>query len=273
MPAFDPRMDYYEILQVHPQAHPEVVKRAYHTILSMLQGHPDLGGSHEFAVHITEAYHVLSDPATRQAYDDARRRRQPVPATPMTPGTGQNERGIPLRATPASGELVVCPRCGAHNPVPKRAHHHHLYCGRCHSLLPRDQTRRRGIRLALAQPQFTAEIAQLQLTTEEDAQLTRENELHLRHARVMTSGTLYCMRCRSPQVEETAPRCLHCGSRHWHTLRLFRCGYCRHQFASPSLHAWPYWLYPICPACHRPHWHQGCEQHPLCWVLNFLLGV
>ena len=42
MPMFDPSVDYYAILQVHPQAHQEVVKRAYHTLLGVLQAHPVL---------------------------------------------------------------------------------------------------------------------------------------------------------------------------------------------------------------------------------------
>ena len=139
MQAFDPKTDYYEILQVHPRAHQEVVKRAYHTLLGMLHGHPDLGGSHEFAVHLTEAYRVLGDPATRQAYDHARRVRQPaLPAARPAPEASQREReGIPV-----AGELVVCPCCGAQNPVPLRAHHRRMYCGRCHTPLPKHAARR-----------------------------------------------------------------------------------------------------------------------------------
>ncbi len=258
MPAFDPNTDYYELLQVHPQAHQQVVKRAYRTILSMLRGHPDLGGNHEIAIRIIEAYRVLSDPATRQAYDEARGRQQSA----RTAAPAPQEVGRVVRGIPAHGELVVCPRCGALNPLPTLARPRHVYCGRCHSPLPRSASRRR---------EGHVPIEQAWLTAEEEARLLRTNELCLLQVRVTTSGHLCCLRCRAPLLEETLPppaRCPRCGSRHWNTLRLFRCGYCRHQFATTSLRGWPYWLYPECPACHRPQWHQGCERHPLRWVWN-----
>jgi hypothetical protein len=71
---FNPGLDYYKILQVHENAHLEVIKRAYRTILGLLQVHPDLGGNSEEAARINEAYAVLSDPETRREYDDARRK-------------------------------------------------------------------------------------------------------------------------------------------------------------------------------------------------------
>lgn len=59
--------DYYEILQVHPKAGIEVIKKAYYTL--MQQNHPDKGGSEDFAKKINEAYSVLSEPNTRKKYD------------------------------------------------------------------------------------------------------------------------------------------------------------------------------------------------------------
>ena len=64
---FRPEIDYYEILQVHPKASQEMVKKAYRTLMGELGGHPDLGGDEEHAKVINEAYTVLGDPELRRA--------------------------------------------------------------------------------------------------------------------------------------------------------------------------------------------------------------
>ena len=69
---FRPEADYYEILQVHPRASQEMVKKAYRTLMGELGAHPDLGGDEERAKLINEAYAVLGDPELRRAYDNAR---------------------------------------------------------------------------------------------------------------------------------------------------------------------------------------------------------
>jgi hypothetical protein len=69
---FRPELDYYEILQVHPRASQEMVKKAYRTLMGEMGAHPDLGGDEEQAKLINEAYAVLSDPDLRGAYDRAR---------------------------------------------------------------------------------------------------------------------------------------------------------------------------------------------------------
>jgi len=74
---FRPEIDYYEILQVHPKASQEMVKKAYRTLMGELGGHPDLGGDEEHAKVINEAYTVLGDPELRRAYDRARVVRRP----------------------------------------------------------------------------------------------------------------------------------------------------------------------------------------------------
>jgi hypothetical protein len=61
--------DYYAVLQVRPDAHPEVVRAAYRTLLKALGNHPDLGGDVERARTIIEAYKTLSNPDRRRAYD------------------------------------------------------------------------------------------------------------------------------------------------------------------------------------------------------------
>lgn len=61
--------DYYKILQVDREAHPEVIRVVYRTLLKVLGKHPDLGGSEADAKNIIEAYRTLSDPERRRAYD------------------------------------------------------------------------------------------------------------------------------------------------------------------------------------------------------------
>lgn len=68
---FRPEVDYYELLQVHPRASPEMIKKAYRTLMGEMGAHPDLGGDEERAKLLNEAYAVLGDPDVRRAYDRA----------------------------------------------------------------------------------------------------------------------------------------------------------------------------------------------------------
>jgi len=63
------RRNYYRILQVQPDAAPEVIKSNYRTLLQKLRLHPDLGGEEWNAVLINEAYNILRHPEKRKAYD------------------------------------------------------------------------------------------------------------------------------------------------------------------------------------------------------------
>jgi hypothetical protein len=69
MTPSDPRRDYYRILQVDQAAHPEIIRAAYRTLLRVLGRHPDLGGNHDDATMLNEAYATLSDSDRRSAYD------------------------------------------------------------------------------------------------------------------------------------------------------------------------------------------------------------
>lgn len=62
-------VDYYDLLQVSPKAHPEVIRSAYRTIMSKLESHPDKGGDEERAKLINEAYEVLMNDEKRSLYD------------------------------------------------------------------------------------------------------------------------------------------------------------------------------------------------------------
>ncbi|MCG2660127.1 MAG: DnaJ domain-containing protein [Kiritimatiellae bacterium] len=65
--------DYYKILEVHPEASNEVVKKAYQTLAQRY--HPDRHDSarrkwaEEHFKELSEAYQVLSDPVKRREYD------------------------------------------------------------------------------------------------------------------------------------------------------------------------------------------------------------
>ena len=68
--------DYYEVLQISPNADPDTVHRVYRLLAQRL--HPDniaTGDSERFRV-LTEAYHVLGDPERRAQYDARRPERQ-----------------------------------------------------------------------------------------------------------------------------------------------------------------------------------------------------
>ncbi len=66
----DRQPDYYEILQISPNAEPDTIHRVYRLLAQRF--HPDnqeTGDPARFR-QITEAYHVLSEPEQRAAYDD-----------------------------------------------------------------------------------------------------------------------------------------------------------------------------------------------------------
>jgi hypothetical protein len=66
----DNRRNYYRLLHVQPDAPSAVIKASYGALMLKLKQHPDLGGDHENATLINEAYATLSDARTRRAYDD-----------------------------------------------------------------------------------------------------------------------------------------------------------------------------------------------------------
>jgi curved DNA-binding protein CbpA len=65
----DRAVDFYEVLQISPNADPEMVHRVYRLLAQRF--HPDNGDTGDEARfrQITEAYHVLSDPERRAKYD------------------------------------------------------------------------------------------------------------------------------------------------------------------------------------------------------------
>jgi curved DNA-binding protein CbpA len=97
------RRSLYRVLHVQPEAPAEIIAAAYRCLMTKLRHHPDLGGDHDTAVKINEAYAVLNNPARRKAYDQLRRQKRPVAG------------GAP-QASPAAASERCCPFCGAGIP-------------------------------------------------------------------------------------------------------------------------------------------------------------
>ena len=67
-------VDLYALLQVHPTATVEVIKKAYHVL--MQKHHPDRGGDLQQAQRINLAYDILIDTRKRADYDQRLLRKQ-----------------------------------------------------------------------------------------------------------------------------------------------------------------------------------------------------
>ncbi|MEK8047378.1 DnaJ domain-containing protein [Ideonella margarita] len=63
------RRNLYRLLHVQPGAPVEVIKASYRVLMGTLRAHPDLGGDHEQAALLNEAWAVLGDADRRAAYD------------------------------------------------------------------------------------------------------------------------------------------------------------------------------------------------------------
>ncbi len=65
--------DYYKVLQVDPQADPDVITAAFRTLARRLHPDKDITGVHEVRMaELNRAYGVLRDPDKRQQYDSER---------------------------------------------------------------------------------------------------------------------------------------------------------------------------------------------------------
>lgn len=61
--------NYYIILRVQQNASIDAIKASYRTLMVTMKMHPDLGGDHDVAAQINEAYEVLKDASKRAKYD------------------------------------------------------------------------------------------------------------------------------------------------------------------------------------------------------------
>jgi curved DNA-binding protein CbpA len=76
--------DYYELLEISPQATHETIHRVYRYMAARY--HPDIVGTGnlEKFTQLTSAYRVLSDPNRKSEYDAQRATRQPTIQNPMS---------------------------------------------------------------------------------------------------------------------------------------------------------------------------------------------
>jgi DnaJ-class molecular chaperone len=252
---FDPQLDYYAVLQVHLTATKAVIRSAFRVIVKELQAHPDLGGDHEQAVLINDAYRVLSDPALREEYDRARSCLNAAGA--KSPSTG-----------PASFRYVYCPACGRRNRLAVGLASGKAVCGACKAKLGGAGERK--------PPSKASGDNHLSLSHTLYQELLSKGEVELRVEKLPRGGKIICRRCRrvwTAQVRGPVHRaCPACGASDWNALRLFKCRLCGQEFTSQSLHRDPYLLHASCPACLKPHWHAGREGGLFSGLFRFIKG-
>jgi curved DNA-binding protein CbpA len=102
-----PAADLYQVLQVIPDAEPEVIRAAYRALAR--KHHPDAGGSDALMSVLNSAWETLSDRGERARYDQQRnpataQPAQPAeraqPAQPAEPEQRWGDRPLSARATP-----------------------------------------------------------------------------------------------------------------------------------------------------------------------------
>lgn len=123
-PDLNNRRNFYRILHVQPEAPLEIIKASYRSLMTKLKAHPDLGGDHEAAVLINQAYAVLSNAEKRQQYDESLRlNKRQVRKARAAPGATYDIVD-PLRSCAGAADYVdaspsngfqQCPFC--RNPI------------------------------------------------------------------------------------------------------------------------------------------------------------
>ncbi|MHB8995296.1 MAG: DnaJ domain-containing protein [Armatimonadota bacterium] len=117
--------DHYEILQVHPKASAEIIKRAYRTLCGL--HHPDIVPPQERAeadrkmALINAAYAVLIDPSARREYDKSRLGAHSASVSQVTSATTHSGAMDARKCYrhPERARVSVCMICG------------HSICGEC----------------------------------------------------------------------------------------------------------------------------------------------
>ena len=113
MEKYDSTKDYYRELGVRPDASPKVIDRAYRN--QARKRHPDGGGSEEEMKSLNEAHDVLSDAATRRAYDQERQPRvvanAPSPSFDPEAASRAGTLGIPVSDPDFAGLVMGALAC------------------------------------------------------------------------------------------------------------------------------------------------------------------
>lgn len=116
--------NYYIILRVQPHASVEAIKASYRKLMVTMKMHPDLGGNHDVAAQINEAYAVLRDAAKRAKYDrlyllqrlqaaQAAAREREQQKSNWSAGSARREHHA---QTASAGKAGHCPFCDATLP-------------------------------------------------------------------------------------------------------------------------------------------------------------
>ncbi|MEW6231596.1 MAG: DnaJ domain-containing protein [Chloroflexota bacterium] len=103
-----PRKDYYKVLQVDPEAEPEVIAAAFRRLAAKY--HPDVNPSPDADHRMKEfnvAYEVLGDAARRAQYDQSRAQAKKRRGRPR--GSTSLPKEPPLRKARETATLVVMP--------------------------------------------------------------------------------------------------------------------------------------------------------------------
>jgi hypothetical protein len=135
------RRNLYRILHVQPEAPIEIIKASYRSLMTTLKVHPDLGGNHESAVQINQAYAVLGDPNKRSKYDEMLQSRKSqgrghsVHEAPIdTHESSRPHRSSAYQAvwdddrSPSSAAPQRCLFCGTDLAFAPRANKHCIHC-------------------------------------------------------------------------------------------------------------------------------------------------
>ncbi len=250
MPEYDPQVDYYEVLQVHPRARLAVIRAAHRVILRELRAHPDLGGREDFAKLLNEAYRVLSDRGLRAEYDGAR----------LLAATRTKDRG-------GAVQVVPCPHCGEATPLPLGTDLRRAQCSSCGAAL--------HVEASAPKPESKEPRENVfRLGRDEYERLRRDSQLDCRPEQVSAAETLRCRFCGNDWVAKSAGRplriCPTCDRGGWHTFRVLKCRVCGHEWRSSRLSGWAYRDHPRCPNCAAARWNSYCESHLLSWLAGLV---
>lgn len=118
------RRNFYRLLHVQADAPAEVIKASYRALMAL--HHPDIGGHHDAAVLLNEAYAVLSDAEQRASYDKRRAARSGRSTAGEPRSSREGARNSSSDARPA------CAFCGLAMPFAIRVDSR---CARCRAPL------------------------------------------------------------------------------------------------------------------------------------------
>lgn len=149
-------VDYYEVLQVHERAIPEIIDKAYRVLVRKY--HPDVHPpekrqwAHSKMALLNVAYDTLSDPVRRAEYDASRR----AGRLRMSTAEGEEEaaRSVKCFNHPKRAAVKFCWHCG--RPICAECFgaesHGHTVCVPCAMVIERERRWRAGMAVEETEP-------------------------------------------------------------------------------------------------------------------------